>query len=83
MLSETRRKSLPAKSRKLKPDERRAALLQAAKELSVEEGVAAPSLDAIIKRAGGSRRSIYTEFGGKAGLLDALIEEVSAEILLP
>jgi AcrR family transcriptional regulator len=67
----------------LKSGARRAALLRAAKELSVEEGVAAPSLDAIIQRAGGSRRSIYTEFGGKAGLIDALIEEVSAEILAP
>jgi AcrR family transcriptional regulator len=82
MSSEIQRKGPPAKSGKLKPEARRAALLRAAKELSVEEGVAAPSLEAIIQRAGGSRRSIYTEFGGKAGLLDALIEEVSAEILV-
>jgi AcrR family transcriptional regulator len=78
----TRHAGFPAQAKKLKSDERRAALLQAAKELSVEEGVVAPSLEAIIKRAGGSRRSIYSEFGGKAGLLDALIEEISAEILV-
>jgi AcrR family transcriptional regulator len=81
--AEIQRKGVPAKGKKLKSSERRAALLQAAKALSIEEGVAAPSLDAIIRRAGGSRRSIYTEFGGKAGLLNALIEEVSAEILAP
>jgi AcrR family transcriptional regulator len=79
--AENRRQDVPAKARKLKSCERRAALLQAAKALSVEEGIAAPSLDAIIRRAGGSRRSIYTEFGGKAGLLNALIENVSTEIL--
>ncbi|MDR2112933.1 MAG: TetR/AcrR family transcriptional regulator [Candidatus Accumulibacter sp.] len=71
----------PAKTRRLTASERRAALLRAAKELSVELGVAGPSLDAIIKRAGGSRRSIYTEFGGKEGLRDALMAEVTAEIL--
>ncbi|MDR2364636.1 MAG: TetR/AcrR family transcriptional regulator [Zoogloeaceae bacterium] len=79
--AENQRQGIPAKARKLKSCERRAALLRAAKTLSVEEGVAMPSLDAIIQRAGGSRRSIYTEFGGKAGLLSALIENVSAEIL--
>jgi AcrR family transcriptional regulator len=77
---EPRRKALPPKAKRLKPDERRAALLRAAKELSVEQGAAAPSLDAIIERAGGSRRSIYTEFGGKAGLLDALVNEIATEI---
>jgi AcrR family transcriptional regulator len=67
--------------KRLRHDERRAALLRAAKELSVEQGVAVPSLDAIIERAGGSRRSIYTEFGGKEGLRDALMAEISDEIL--
>jgi AcrR family transcriptional regulator len=68
-------------ARRLKQTERRAALLQAARELALEQGVAMPSLDAIIARAGGSRRSIYTEFGGKAGLQAALIGEISADIL--
>ncbi|MDR1063723.1 MAG: TetR/AcrR family transcriptional regulator [Azoarcus sp.] len=70
-----------SKARRLKHGERRAALLRAAKELSVERGVAVPSLDAIIERAGGSRRSIYTEFGGKEGLRDALLAEIADEIL--
>ncbi|MDR0378637.1 MAG: TetR/AcrR family transcriptional regulator, partial [Candidatus Accumulibacter sp.] len=56
-------------------------LLRAAKELSIEQGALAPSLEAIVKRAGGSRRSIYTEFGGKDGLRNALMAELSAEIL--
>ncbi|MDR2093458.1 MAG: TetR/AcrR family transcriptional regulator [Azoarcus sp.] len=73
--------SATPKPRRLKHGERRAALLRAAKELSVEQNVAIPSLDAIIERAGGSRRSIYTEFGGKEGLRDALLAEISGEIL--
>lgn len=71
----------PSPVRRLNQDERRAALLQAARELALEQGVAMPSLDAVIARAGGSRRSIYTEFGGKAGLRAALIGEISAGIL--
>jgi AcrR family transcriptional regulator len=74
------RKSAP-KTRRLSAAERHATLLQAARALSIEQGVAALSLDAIIARAGGSRRSIYTEFGGKDGLLDALMSEISGEIL--
>ncbi|MDR2092868.1 MAG: TetR/AcrR family transcriptional regulator, partial [Azoarcus sp.] len=70
-----------SKSPRLSAAERHAALLRAAKELSIEQDVAVPSLDAIIKRAGGSRRSIYTEFGGKDGLRDALMAEISTEVL--
>jgi AcrR family transcriptional regulator len=70
-----------ARPRRLNAAERHAALLRAAKELSIEHGVTALSLDAVIERAGGSRRSIYTEFGGKKGLLEALITEISTEIL--
>ncbi|MDR1462149.1 MAG: TetR/AcrR family transcriptional regulator [Azoarcus sp.] len=73
--------SAPSKARRLKHGERRDALLRAAKELSVERGFAVPSLEAIIERAGGSRRSIYTEFGGKEGLRNALLAEISDEIL--
>ncbi|MDR2452383.1 MAG: TetR/AcrR family transcriptional regulator [Candidatus Accumulibacter sp.] len=69
------------KPRRMNAAERHAALLRAARELSIEQGVMAPSLDAIIQRAGGSRRSIYTEFGGKDGLRDALMAEISAEVL--
>jgi AcrR family transcriptional regulator len=68
-------------AQRLKHEERRAALLRAARELSVERGGAAFSLDEVIRRAGGSRRSIYTGFGGKAGLLAALVDEISSGIL--
>ncbi|MDR1350494.1 MAG: TetR/AcrR family transcriptional regulator, partial [Zoogloeaceae bacterium] len=79
--AEPKRKGFLPKTQRLKPDERRAALLSAARELSVEQGAIPPSLDAIIKRAGGSRRSVYTAFGCKAGLVNALMSEISTEIL--
>jgi AcrR family transcriptional regulator len=67
--------------RRLNRDERRAALLAAAMEVSLEQGLDAVNLDAIIRRTGGSRRSIYTAFGGKEGLLVAMEAEIAKEIL--
>jgi AcrR family transcriptional regulator len=80
-VSERLARGTAPRPRRLSAAERHAALLRAAKELSIEHGVTALSLDAVIKRAGGSRRSIYTEFGGKEGLRDALMSEISTEIL--
>ncbi|EKF74612.1 TetR family transcriptional regulator [Alcanivorax hongdengensis A-11-3] len=49
------------------------ALLDAAKEIFLEQGYARTTLDMIIARAGGSRRSLYEYFGDKAGLFSAVI----------
>ena len=49
--------------------------MDAAAELFFEHGYAATSIDAIIARAGGSKRNIYTEFGGKAGLFTAIVSQ--------
>ncbi|WP_161555938.1 TetR/AcrR family transcriptional regulator [Mangrovicoccus ximenensis] len=57
------------------PDPRRAALMAAAEALFFERGFAATSIDAIIERAGGSKRTIYALFGSKEGLFEALIRE--------
>lgn len=53
---------------------RREALLRAAAEEFFERGYVATSIDAIIQRAGGSKRNIYSEFGNKEGLFLALVE---------
>ncbi len=53
---------------------RREALLNAAAELFFEFGYAATSIDAIIALTGGSKRNIYSVFGGKEGLFTALVE---------
>ncbi len=55
---------MEARSRRPK---RREALLRAAAEVFFEQGYAATSIDAIIERAGGSKRNIYSEFGNKEG----------------
>lgn len=64
-------------------EERRKALLDAASALFLKFGYAGTSLDAIIERAGGSKRDIYTEFSNKEGLYIALIDEVSKKVLKP
>jgi AcrR family transcriptional regulator len=60
---------------------RREALLQAAAEVFFEQGYAATSIDAIIARAGGSKRNIYNEFGNKEGLFSAIVKESADKVL--
>jgi AcrR family transcriptional regulator len=60
---------------------RREALIQAATEVFFEQGYAAASIDAIIERAGGSKRNIYSEFGSKEGLFAAIVKESADEVL--
>lgn len=62
---------------------RREALLQAAAEVFFEQGYAATSIDAIIERAGGSKRNIYSEFGNKEGLFSAIVKESADKVLSP
>ncbi|PVE22625.1 TetR/AcrR family transcriptional regulator [Microvirga sp. KLBC 81] len=64
-----------------RPSSRREALLQAAAEVFFEQGYAATSIDAIIERAGGSKRNIYSEFGSKEGLFSAIVTS-SADMAL-
>ncbi|WP_319518660.1 TetR/AcrR family transcriptional regulator [uncultured Martelella sp.] len=61
-------------------DPRRAALMSAAAELFLERGFAATSIDAIIERAGGSKRTIYALFGNKEGLFEALVADSTAKL---
>lgn len=73
----------PRRGKRRNQAERRKALLDAASDLFLEFGYAGTRLDAIIERAGGSKRDIYTEFGNKEGLYIALIDEVSKKVLSP
>ncbi len=50
-------------------------ILAAAKDLFLQHGYDKTSLEMIISVAGGSRRSIYDEFGNKQGLLMAVIRQ--------
>lgn len=70
-----------AKTSGEKASPRREALLDAAGELIFELGYAATSIDAIIERAGGSKRNVYSDFGGKEGLFAALVERNASSAL--
>ena len=79
-------KTSPSESKKKKnlpAEQRQEVLLRVASEVFLEKGYAATSLDDIIGRAGGSRRSIYTQFGGKEGLFKALVAEIASQALAP
>jgi len=59
-------------------------ILDAAKNIFYHKGFDETSLAMIINEAGGSRRSIYNEFGNKRGLLMAVVQrqvKVQSEIL--
>ena len=54
-------------------------MIDAARDLFIEQGYRGVTLDAIIARAGGSRETIYRVFDGKAGLFRAIIAQTGAE----
>lgn len=64
-------------------ERRRTALLDAAKAVFVEHGYAGATLDDVIDRAGGSRATLYQQFGGKEGLFAAIIAQICAGIVAP
>jgi len=64
-----------ARSKRSPRENRRAAILEAAAQVFFEQGYAATSIDAIIERIGGSKRTIYNEFGSKEGIFTALVSE--------
>jgi TetR/AcrR family transcriptional repressor of mexJK operon len=55
-------------------------MIDAARDLFIAQGYRGVTLDAIIARAGGSRETIYRVFGGKAGLLRAIIAQTGSEM---
>lgn len=65
-------------------DERRVALLAAAREVLEEKGYAKASMLEIARRARASKETLYAHFGDKRGLFEALIlanaEEVNATL---
>jgi AcrR family transcriptional regulator len=60
---------------------RRAQILDAATAVFLEHGYASATIDLVVARAGASKATIYSFFGGKEGLLTALIEERAERIL--
>ena len=69
--------------RRLRPrgQTRRAQILDAATQVFVENGYGAATIDLVASRAGASKATIYSFFGGKEGLFTAIIEERAERIL--
>ena len=64
-----------SQAKRLGHEDRRKAILKTAADVFLEKGYYAASIDEIIERAGGSKRSIYSEFGNKEGLFIAIVTE--------
>lgn len=60
--------------------QRRRAMLDAATQAFLEHGFEGTTLDMVIERAGGSRGTLYSSFGGKEGLFAAVIAHMIEEI---
>ena len=64
-------------------ERRQAAILDAATAVFVTRGFAGATLEDIIARSGGSRATIYTQFGNKEALFAAIIGALCARMLTP
>lgn len=62
-------------------EETRAKLIQAARMAFAAKGYAAASMDDLTAEAGLTRGALYHNFGGKKGLLQAVIDQIDAEML--
>ena len=62
--------------------ELRQAILGAASEVFFEAGYEGASIEAVIEKVGGSKRAIYSHFGGKKELFAALVTEASSRALV-
>jgi AcrR family transcriptional regulator len=62
---------------------RRAALMNAAREVFLERGFGAATVEEIIRRAGGSRATLYEQFGSKEALFAAIIAKVCKTVVEP
>lgn len=75
------RRAAPPVSREASKQQTREALVTAALELFAEDGLDAPSLDAICDRAGYTRGAFYVHFPDRDALLVAVMEKVGEGFL--
>ncbi len=60
---------------------RREAFLNAAREVFLEQGYEAASVNDVVRRAGGSLATLYAQFGNKEGLFHAVMAEQYARFV--
>lgn len=62
-------------------DARRMEVVQQAARLFLDRGYEGVTIDDIVARIGGSKRTLYSQFGGKVGLFEAVIRDMCAGVL--
>jgi AcrR family transcriptional regulator len=72
---------MAARRRSEQVEETRGKLIEAARRAFAEKGYSAASMDDLTAEAGLTRGALYHHFGDKKGLLQAVIEQIDAEIL--
>ena len=77
----TREGPSPPDRRKLKGQQSRERILEAAVGLFSERGYAASGVDEIARRAGIEKAALYWHFGSKEGLLAMVLDRMDAEIV--
>lgn len=63
-------------------DERQREIVRKTADLFLEKGYAEVSIDDIISRVGGSKATIYTWFGGKEGLFEAVVKLLCSDVTI-
>jgi len=71
-----------AKTRAQMVEETRAKLIEAGRKAFATKGYAASSMDDFTAEAGLTRGALYHNFGDKKGLLQAVIDQIDAEMLV-
>src|SRR5215216_4534279 len=65
--------------RRVAAEQTRTRVIAAARELlGSDEGVAAFTIDAVARQAGVARMTVHYQFGSKAGLLEAIFDDLAA-----
>jgi AcrR family transcriptional regulator len=62
---------------------KRQSILKIATDMFLTDGYSGVSVDGLVAKTGGSKRTIYSYFGGKEGLFSAIIEQLCAENVSP
>jgi len=75
--------ALPTSNIRGRRQDRRRAILAAASEMFLELGYGGATIDEVIRRIGGSKRTVYSYFTSKEALFVAVIDEIVGEIVRP
>jgi AcrR family transcriptional regulator len=67
------------RKRREEADRKRAAVLQAARQLLREKGLSGLAMEAVARQAGVTRQTVHNQFGSRAALLEAVCDSVALD----